>query len=80
MATRWIECRYKCTCHKEKRLVAVIARKRAEDIGDFMQRVARAITADHRERSPLCMVTKCDTVEIPMSADGQVGVAEGGEA
>lgn len=77
--TKWIECKYKCTCHKDERVFLIPERGVAEDISEFMHRAKVGLTKDHREKSSFCMATKVEYLKIPFN-DDKVGGAGGGTA
>lgn len=80
MTTKWMECLYKCSCHKDERKFLVEARQVAEDIEVLMHRVADAMTKDHKKRSPFCQAKKVEYMKVPIDKEGKVGVVDGGTA
>lgn len=65
-----IEIHYKCHCLKQEATVWVKPRGDTEDIRLFMDRAARAISEDHRGRSPLCQSATMEYAKIPASDSG----------
>lgn len=57
---------YKCQCSATEFSVHVRARTENEDVADWMAELTRALTHDHRRRSPFCMSTKMDYVLVPL--------------
>lgn len=77
---RWVEVIYKCQCLPYEVSLHVREREINEDILDYMNRVQRAIGANHLSRSPLCTAATTEYVKIPVTDDGIIGGASGGTA
>ena len=64
---------YKCSCMQDDGKFTVDERDPGEDIVDFMMRVRRALTTDHRLRNPSCVADKVEYVKIPFDHDKGIG-------
>lgn len=77
---RYVEVIYKCKCLTGEITVQVPERDITDDVAEWVRvTIAGVVGADHRARSPLCMLDKVEYVKIP--ADGDfLGQAKGGNA
>lgn len=65
---------YKCACMAAEASVEVPERKALEDVVYWVEQVAgRAISDDHRRRSPTCSRVKMEYAKIPLE-EGAPGV------
>ena len=78
MPEQVIQLKYSCkTCGITKRTVSVRARRKSEDVREWMDEAVGKIAQDHFERSPHCMAKKIDEMWIPLvEGDEEKGIGE----
>lgn len=76
---RMTEVHYKCQCMKEEVLLHIKERGLHEDIEDFMTRMQKIISQDHKSRSPLCFRDSMEYAKVEYNEE-TVGRAKGGTA
>jgi len=64
--------RYKCSCMQDEVTFSVTARRKHQDIKDWMENyVTPQLTKDHAKRSPLCRSTTVEYLKLPVPEDGR---------
>lgn len=66
MQRKVIRVPYKCACMQDEGFFEMEPRWSGEPIEDFMLRLRAALSADHRQRNPLCMSEKLTYLKIPV--------------
>lgn len=68
-----INVRYKCSCMQDEATISITARRKHQDIGDWMENFVKPeLTKDHAKRSPLCRSTSIEYLKLSAPEDGRV--------
>lgn len=69
-----IEVRYKCQCSSDEKKILLRERRDGQDVAEWMQGVARAVSDHHRAQSPHCLADKVEYLKIPSGENVPIGV------